>query len=121
MVKPSMTSVEEVSADIVDTGNHNQHMAEDSGSVSSSTKRRWFVGDFGISKELVEFMFVACVIIILLGSCLYGIFGTDENQVFWTSLLTLLIGVVLPNPKLKSAENSSIKSYLKKHYFEQQQ
>ena len=54
-------------------------------------------------KSAIVFFSTLFVIIILMSYCMYNItvIKEEENKIYYVSLLTMLIGILLPNPKIK--------------------
>ncbi len=54
-------------------------------------------------KSAIVFFSTLFVIIILMPYCMYNItvIKEEENKIYYVSLLTMLIGILLPNPKIK--------------------
>ena len=97
----------------------------------SITEKKWMVGDCIISRGLLEFMFPALGILILLVTALVGVFK-DPTNTMWAQLLFLVAGVLTPNPKLNTDKSSITSSqynttpqqvsgpeaFLRRHYTE---
>ena len=65
--------------------------------------RIWRSCCFQCDKSAIVFFSTLFVIVILMGYCMYNItvIKEDENKIYYVSLLTMLIGILLPNPKIK--------------------
>ena len=79
---------------------------EEISTSGGSSGKKWTVGDCTISRGLVEFLFPATGILILLITALVGVFNDPTNPIY-AQLLFLVAGVLTPNPKLNMDTNHS--------------
>lgn len=86
-------------------------------STQSTSGKKWTVGDCTISRGLVEFLFPASGILILLITALVGVFNDPANPIY-AQLLFLVAGVLTPNPKLSADTNNQRGDFIDRHYID---
>lgn len=117
---PPAHALDQDDDDVDVTGIYAEGAAVEEISTSVSSGKKWTVGDCTISRGLVEFLFPATGILILLITALVGVFNDPTNPIY-AQLLFLVAGVLTPNPKLNADTNHSkgnSSNFINRHYIE---
>lgn len=60
---------------------------------------KWSVGSSEVDREFVQYVTVSVFIFITLAVSLFNLTLQDKEHEMWSSILSMMIGVMVPNPK----------------------
>jgi hypothetical protein len=83
-------------------------LTADLASVASESNRtrKWTCGNFEFDQGLLQFLSIFSIVAIICGVSLYNLTVTKEKTELWTALLSMTMGVLLPQPTTKSSSPS---------------